>query len=75
MSYKKLRLTDFLESGEYHSVLFKFYHGLGDAISFYCNVLPVLEKKFPDVGKLRAEIIDNSLSARKIYERMAEMEE
>ncbi len=33
------------------------------------------EKKFPDVGKLRAEIIDNSLSARKIYERMAEMEE
>lgn len=49
MSYKKLRLTDFLESGEYHSVLFKFYHGLGDAISFYCNVLPVLEKKFPDV--------------------------
>jgi len=47
ITYNKLRLVNLLGTGEYRSVLFKFYHGLGDAISFYCNVLPVLRARYP----------------------------
>lgn len=33
------------------------------------------EKKFPDIEKLRTEIIENSLEARKIYDKVSEKEE
>ena len=49
IQYKNLKLVDLLSGGEIESVLFKFYHGLGDAVDFYCNVLPVLKFKFPHV--------------------------
>lgn len=43
------KLVDILSSGDYKSVLFDFDHGLGDAIDFYSNVIPVLCKKFPGI--------------------------
>ena len=42
-------LDDELATGKYRSVMFNFTHGLGDAIDFYCNVLPVLEARYPDI--------------------------
>jgi len=49
MHYVKKTLRDVLtEHPEYKHVLLKFFHGLGDAIDFYANCLPALEKAFPD---------------------------
>jgi len=42
-------LDNELATGKYRSVMFNFTHGLGDAIDFYCNVLPVLEARYPDI--------------------------
>ena len=33
---------------EYKRILLKFYHGMGDAIMFYANCLPALERTFPN---------------------------
>ena len=49
IQYKSLRLCDFLSGNEIETVLFKFYHGLGDAIDFYCNCLPALRVRFPGI--------------------------
>lgn len=36
-----------IETGSYKTVLLSFHHGLGDAISFYYNVLPVIKAEYP----------------------------
>lgn len=38
-----------MSTGQYKKVLLSFHHGLGDAISFFYNVLPVLKRKYPSV--------------------------
>ncbi len=35
---------------EYKRILLKFYHGMGDAIMFYANCLPALERTFPNLS-------------------------
>lgn len=49
ISFERQTLRDLLETGKYKTVLLQFYHGLGDAIDFFNNVLPVLEFTFPKV--------------------------
>ena len=47
---KMKTLHDILEKdASIRTVLFKFYHGIGDCVSFYCNVLPALEFHFPHI--------------------------
>ena len=36
-----------INTGNYKTVLISFHHGLGDAISFYYNALPVIKAEYP----------------------------
>jgi len=52
IEFKQKTLCDILDADVNHNisrVLFEFYHGIGDCVSFYCNVLPVLHWRFPEV--------------------------
>lgn len=49
IEYKQQTLCQLLDTGAVHSVLFQFRHGIGDCVSFYCNVLPVLADLYPNV--------------------------
>lgn len=42
-------LREKLDTGQYKKVLLYFHHGLGDAIDFYYNVLPVVKRHYPNV--------------------------
>ena len=48
LSYVQKTLADVLgEHPEYKKILLKFYHGLGDAIDFFANCVPMLKRAFP----------------------------
>lgn len=48
LKYIQKTLADVLnEHPEYKTVLLKFYHGLGDAIDFFANCVPMLKRSFP----------------------------
>ena len=40
---------ELMDSGKFKRVLLTFHHGLGDSISFYYNVLPVIKATYPDI--------------------------
>ena len=49
LKYTKKTLAEILnEHPDFKRILLKFYHGMGDAIMFYANCLPALERAFPD---------------------------
>lgn len=43
------KIKDYLDTGLYKKVYIKFEHGLGDAIMFYCNLLPILKRHYPNI--------------------------
>lgn len=43
------KVCDYLDTGQYHKVLLKFYHGLGDAVMFYSTCLKALKKRYPNI--------------------------
>lgn len=49
IKYDGNSFRNLMNSGQYKKVLLSVHHGLGDAILFYYNVLPVLKANYPNV--------------------------
>ena len=49
-NYRDKKVCDYLNTGEYHKVLIRFRHGLGDAIMFYATCLKTLMWQYPGVS-------------------------
>lgn len=47
--FSRMKMSDYLDTGKYKTVLIIFHHGLGDSVIFHSTCLCSLKQRYPDI--------------------------